>query len=249
VTPATATKEKPFVNSLGMRFVPVEGTDVLFCVHETRWKDYTEYARANPDIDSKWEDQTLDGFRLVDRSEDHPVVNVSWEDAVTFCKWLSEKENKAYRLPTDREWSAAVGLGRKEKWRRDDTPESVDKDQNEFPWGTDWPPPKGAGNYSDESRKAKAPNPNAQYLDGYDDGFPTTAPVMSFKPNEFGLYDLGGNVWEWVDDWWSEAKTQRVLRGGSWAFQFRPRLLSSHRNSSVPDFQDRHQGFRVVLAR
>jgi formylglycine-generating enzyme required for sulfatase activity len=174
-------------------------------------------------------------------------VYVSWEDAKSFCAWLSEKEGKTYRLPTDREWTVAVGLGRKEKWRKGDLPVNVQGDTDEFPWGRQWPPPPGAGNYSDQSRKAKAPQSDAQYLEGYDDGFPTTAPVMSLAPNEFGLYDLGGNVWEWVEDWWNAAKAERVLRGGGCNNFARGDLLSSHRNLTTAGNRSNGSGFRVVL--
>ena len=247
--PELATKGKSFVNSLGMKFVPVPGTDVLFCIHETRWKDYAEYARENPGVDPKWMNQIICGFPLAERAEDHPVVNASWEDAKAFCLWLSEKEKKTYRLPTDREWSIAVGLERKEGWRKGDTPESMfmENDRKDFPWGTVWPPPKGSGNYSDQSRKAKAPFPAQTYIEDLDDGFPTTAPVMSFKANDFGLYDMSGNVWEWVEDWWNADKEARVLRGGSWAIGMRGDLLSSHRYHFVPDSRIATQGFRVVL--
>ena len=121
------------------------------------------------------------------------------------------------------------------------------KSQTEFPWGTKWPPPKGSGNFSDQSRKAKAPNGAAQYLDGYDDGYPTTAPVMSFKPNKLGLYDLSGNVWEWCEDWYDNAQKDRVLRGGSWDNYDRGFLLSSYRIHSPPDNRNSHFGFRVVV--
>lgn len=181
-----------------MKFVPVPGTEVLFCIHEVRYKDYATYAAENPDIDDSWKNQRHDNFAITERAKEHLVVNVSWEDAQKFCFWLSQKEARSYRLPTDKEWSIAVGIGRDEEWKSDTTPATVFKSQNEFPWGDQWPPPKGIGNYSDESRKAKAPyapkSPTdyALYLEDYDDGFPTTAPVMSFKPNKLGLYDLEG---------------------------------------------------------
>ena len=245
--PLRATKDEPFENSLGMRFVPVPGTDVLFCIHETRWRDYAAYAEDKPGINAGWRNQTHDGFVIEDSPEEHPVVYVSWEDAKAFCEWLSEKEGKTYRLPTDREWSIAAGIGREERWWSDTTPETVNKPEDIFPWGKDWPPPEGAGNYSDESRREKAPRGRAGYLDGYDDGYPTTAPVMRFAPNEHGLYDMGGNVWEWVEDWWNDSKEHRVLRGGSWFDGVRGNLPSSHRSPFAPDDRDRIRGFRVVL--
>ena len=108
--------------------------------------------------------------------------------------------------------------------------------------------PKGAGNFSDVSRHAKPPGDNKLWLDGYDDTFPATAPVMSFEPNKVGLYDPGGNVWEWVENWYDIAKKTHVLRCGSWTYCERGDLLSSNRNRNAPDNQIlSSSGFRVVL--
>jgi len=249
-TPASATKDKPFENSLGMKFVPVPGTDVLFCIHEVRWKDYAAYAKANPEIAPDWKNQTHDGFVIREKAEDHPVVYVSWEDANAFCAWLSQeekKEGRVYRLPTDHEWSLAVGIGKKEDDKT--SPEEKDgKIAGEYPWGSAWPPPQGAGNYSDQSRKEKAPRSGAPYLDGYDDTFPTTAPAMNFKPNQFGIYDLGGNVWEWVEDKLSPTDERRVLRGGSWRNDSGIPLRSSSRGRDRPTYRFSINGFRCVVS-
>jgi len=240
-----------FTNTLGMKFVLVKGIDVMFCVHEVRYKDYAAYAAESQGVDSGWKDQTFDGFAITERNADHPVVNVSWEDAQKFCAWLSQKEGKTYRLPTDEEWSIAVGLGRAEKRPKGTTPAMLSQKENtEFPWGGDFPPrtKDQAGNYSDESRKAKAPRADEQYLENYDDGHPTTAPVMSYKPNKLGLYDLGGNVWEWCEDWYDNAKIDRVFRGGSWNHDDRGPLLSSSRGRRLPGHRNDHYGgFRLVL--
>jgi serine/threonine protein kinase/formylglycine-generating enzyme required for sulfatase activity len=245
---ASTTKDAPFENSLGMKFVPVPATDVLFCIHETRYRDYAEYAKtAKEGVDGGWKTQTNDGFEIKNNAGENPVVNVNWDDAVAFCKWLSEKEGLTYRLPTDREWSLAVGIGSEENWKSDTTPATVFKVPDEYPWGKEWPPPRGAGNYSDESRRAKAPRAGAMYLDGYDDEFPTTAPVMSFEANKLGLFDLGGNGWEWCEDWISAEQKERVLRGASWSGSERSSLLSSFRGHSAPGIRDRYNGFRVVL--
>lgn len=246
--PSRATKDSHFVNTLGMRFVPVPDTDSLFCIHEVRYKDYATYALDAQSVDGSWKDQSADGYNPTDRSEDHPVVRVSWEDAQKFCSWLSNKEGKTYRLPTDREWSIAVGIGREEDWKEDTTPATVFKPQDAFPWGKGWPPPKGAGNYSDESRRAKTINAPTQYLNGYDDGYPTTAPVMQFKPNKLGIYDMGGNVWEWVEDWHSVERKEHGLRGGSWRHYEQGYLLSSSRNRNTPTYRFYNSGFRVVLS-
>jgi formylglycine-generating enzyme required for sulfatase activity len=178
------------------------------------------------------------------------VVGVSWADAQAFCVWLSKKEGKTYRLPTDEEWSIAAGLGQAEKRTKDTTPAMLtNKESTEFPWGGDFPPKSNdmAGNYSDESRKAKAHKDVAKYLEGYDDGYPTTAPVMSFKPNKLGLYDLGGNLWEWCEDWYDHAQQERVLRGGCWTTPERILMLSSVRHHNPPTNRSYGNGFRVVL--
>ncbi len=230
-----------------MKFVPVPGTEVLFCIHETRYRDYAAYAAENSGVDGGWKDQSADGFTLTDRAEDHPVVHVDWENAQNFCAWLSKKEGRLYRLPTEQEWSIAVGIGRDGTRNAKISPATASKNQTDFPWGDQWPPPQGAGNYSDQSRQAKAPGGTNQYLDGYDDGFPTTAPVMSFKPNDLGLYDLGGNVWEWCEDWYDDgAKKDHVLRGGGWGGCAHGTLLSAARLRSTPG-SGSVLGFRVVL--
>lgn len=236
-----------FTNSLGMKFIKVPGTEVLFCIHETRYQDYDAYAQENPSIDNRWRNQTHDGYAITERNGEHPVAFVSWEDAQQFCAWLSKKEGRTYRLPTDAEWSIAVGIGREEKRKEGTTPANVYRPLNAYPWGSEWPPPKGAGNYSDEIRKLKAPNSETKYIDGYDDGFPTSAPVMSYKPNKLGLYDMGGNVWEWVEDWYDDTKKERVLRGSSWIGHYREYIRSSYRNQIAPTTRDFHRGFRCVL--
>ncbi|HBJ85564.1 MAG TPA: hypothetical protein DDZ88_17140 [Verrucomicrobiales bacterium] len=250
-TPDTASKDASFTNSLGMKLVPVPGTKVLFCIHEARYQDYAAYAAETPGIDNTWKDQSVRGFVSTENREQHPVMKIGWEDAQKFCAWLSRKEGRTYRLPTDEEWSIAVGLGPEEKQRpQGATPAMLSLKENSlFPWGGVFPPKTGdkAGNYSDASRKARAPDVNTKYLEDYDDGFPTTAPVMSFKPNELGLYDMGGNVWEWCVDWYDATQKERMLRGGSWEDPGREVLLSSNRRRTRPDHRPPSFGFRVVL--
>ncbi|MFN0074839.1 MAG: formylglycine-generating enzyme family protein [Prosthecobacter sp.] len=246
VTPLVVGKE--FTNSLGMKFVPVRGTDVLFCIHETRRQDYAKFSNEVPNVKGDWKTQQADGIPVSDK-DDHPVVSVGYEDARAFCVWLSRKEGNTYRLPTDKEWSIAAGIESKERWTKDSTPESLNgKLENEFPWGSNFPPKTKdrAGNYADTAWKEKFPKET--FVDGYTDGFPTSAPVMSFKPNKHGLYDMGGNVWECVEDWWNAAKIDRAIRGSSWRGRGSRDLQSSNRVLTKPDgrlFDDR--GFRVVL--
>lgn len=107
-----ATKEKPFVNSLGMKFVPVPGTNVLFSIWDTRVQDCRAFIEANPDVDAPY--VYTPKFAL---GENYPALLEEWEQARAFCAWLTQKERKEgkigqdqeYRLPTDKEWSIAVG--------------------------------------------------------------------------------------------------------------------------------------------
>jgi len=254
-------KDHPFENSLGMRFVPVpvaEGKPVLFCVWKTRVKDFAAFANdTHYDATQKmysfgtkgqgdrnvfnWKSP---GFPQTDL---HPVCGVSYVDAVAFCQWLSKKESKHYRLPSDHEWSCAAGIGDKE--RASDGPRGNHRKlAGVYPWGAQWPPPKGAGNYAGEECRG-LPNFPKKYavIDGYRDGFAFTSPVGSFDANALGLYDLGGNLWEWCDDWMDADHRHRVLRGGSWSDVVPECLLSSFRKHDLPDTRGIVYGFRVVL--
>jgi tetratricopeptide (TPR) repeat protein len=241
---ASAAKRR--TNSLGMVFVGVPGADVLFCIWETRVRDYAAYASANSGVDGSWRNP---GFT---QSDEHPVVNVSWDDAQAFCQWLTTKERgegkltsaQSYRLPTDAQWSVAVGLPRESG----STPEDKDgKIKDVYPWGSQWPPPSGAGNYGDET-SGKKYGKDAGIIAGYDDGYVETAPVGSFKPNQFGLYDLGGNVWEFCEDCYLGDQKYRVLRGASWGIADPDFMLSSKRNFNNRVNRNVGRGFRVVLS-
>jgi formylglycine-generating enzyme required for sulfatase activity len=154
----------------------------------------------------KWKpDHSSGRFGAHDLSVDVlPVVNVTWEQAAEYCNWLSSQEglpaayamrggklaavtplNTGYRLPTEAEWSRAARY--------------PGEGQLRFPWGNALPAPARAGNFADESARSLV----AVVLQGYDDRFPATAPVGSFPPNGLGLFDLGGNVAEWVNDVYS----------------------------------------------
>jgi formylglycine-generating enzyme required for sulfatase activity len=196
-------------------------------------KDYAAYAAANAGVDESWKNFGR-GFKQEDT---HPVVHVSWEDAQAFCEWLTKKElaegkikaGQKYRLPTDAEWSVAVGLG-KEKGNTPEEKQSGIKDV--YPWGKEWPPPKEAGNYY-KSLKA--------------DKFDYTSPVGSFAANQHGLHDMGGNVYEWCEDKYSPTRTYRVLRGASWGLNVPDFLLSSNRGVITPGGRLSGVGFRCVL--
>ena len=231
-TQSIAIPQASHEKHLGMKFVRVPGTDVLFSVWDTRVKDFAAFVEAtNYDAGTEWKSP---GFSQTSKD---PVVYVSWDDAKAFCKWLTVKErgqgniaaSQEYRLPTDAEWSVAVGLPPESG----NTPEEKDlRVKGVYPWGQQWPPPKGAGNYS--------PSWNV-------DSYEKTSPVGSFAANRFGLYDMGGNVWQWCEDLYSTEESTRVLRGGNWCFPSEELLLSSHRLARYPGARASFFGFRSVL--
>ena len=177
-----------------------------------------------------------------EQTDEHPVVNVSWNDAVAFCKWLSKKESKTYRLPTEAEWEYACRAGTTTRYYSGDDPETLVK----------------VGNVADAA--AKAQFPDWTWTIKANDGYVFTAPVGKFKPNAFGLYDMHGNAWQWCADWYGAeyyAKSPaddpagpasgnvRVLRGGSWLFgTYNSR--SAIRFRFAPGDQDSSSGFRVA---
>lgn len=218
-----------FTNSLGMPFVKVPGTRVQFCIWDTRVQDYEKFVKAAGAV---WLGPESG------QGPTHPAVNVCWNDAKKFCQWLTDQERKAgrigpqqsYRLPTDAEWSVAVGLTEP----AGGTPE--DKDgaiTNVYPWGAQWPPPNGAGNYAGSLKT---------------DRFRETSPVGSFKANQFGLHDMGGNVSQWCEDWYEAGQRNRVIRGSDWVRDSRSSLGSSRRGWLKPGDQALAVGFRCVLA-
>lgn len=138
--------------------------------------------------------------------ENHPVVNISWNEAAIYCNWLSSQEgfidfyqivdgnviginydSNGYRLPTESEWSWTA---------RSEAKKNV---YLKYPWGNSMPIPKSFANFADESSKSKL----SFYIPNYFDSFAKTAPVGSFTSNKKGIFDLGGNVSEYVNDFYS----------------------------------------------
>lgn len=220
-------------NSLGMRMAPFG--DIFVCAWETRVQDFEAFERdSSYRAGMAWKNP---GFK---QSATHPVVQVSYDDAQAFCNWLTAKERKEgileqdqiYRLPTDSEWSRMASLENESGT----TPlERSGRIRRVYPWGTDWPPPPGVGNYA----------ASVSF-----DQFEGTAPVASFRPNVLGIFDLGGNVWEWCQDSADGGgSSSRVLRGGSWFGYVPGTLLSSFRLTLLGSERRADNGFRVVLAR
>jgi formylglycine-generating enzyme required for sulfatase activity len=150
-----------------------------------------------------------------EQTDEHPVLNVSWNDAVAFCKWLSRKEGNTYRLPTEAEWEYACRAGTTTRYYSGDDPETLAE----------------VGNVADATAKAKFPA--WKHTIKANDGYVFTAPVGKFKPNAFGLYDMHGNALQWCADWHGkeyyttspvddptgpDSGNVRVLRGGSWFY-------------------------------
>ena len=245
----TAVFGRSWQNGIGMKFVPI-GQDLLVSIWETRLRDYDLFIK-----ESQHRAPPVPGFT---QTPDHPVVLVTRDDAVAFCDWLTQRERRAgaeriaasqlYRLPTDVEWSQMVGLdenlGISPSWR-DARKERV------FPWGIEWPPPRKVGNFADASAAPEPGMAGGRTIPGYDDGFAQTAPVGSFSPNSRGIFDLSGNVYEWVADTYSKGDSNRlgVLRGGSWNTYQAENLYSGSRNPQPPDSAADTYGFRVVLAK
>ncbi len=235
-------------NGISMRFAPV-GQDLMACVWETRVGDYARFVKESGHAAAR--------EPFFQQENNHPVVNVSRDDAQAFCAWLTQRERKderiaqahVYRLPTDLEWSAMCGLEEEEGispgWRDS-------RKQKVFPWGVSWPETGGkAGNFADMTLSRTPGVALDRTIPNYDDGFAFTAPVGSFPPNEFGLYDLSGNVQEWVDDEYSKigSNVLGVLRGGGWNIYQIENLYTGSRNGMPPATQDSMYGFRVVLAK
>ena len=164
-----------------------------------------------------------------------PVTDVLWEDCQEFIKKLNVKMNGGYRLPTEAEWEYACRAGTKTAYSFGDNITPKDANYNLKPKDED------DLMYQLQSGKIKP------------------VAVGSYKPNNFGLYDMHGNVWEWVEDWYSAypegsvtdpkgptAGSKRVLRGGS-CFPYAGLLpRSAYRLVNSPNFQDYLSGFRLV---
>jgi len=177
------------------------------------------------------------------QTDEHPVVNVTWNDADAFCRWLGRRSKKTVRLPTEAEWEYACRAGSATRFYSGEAPETLAK----------------VGNVADRTAKKKFPD--WQTTIAVEDGYVFTAPVGQFRANRFGLHDMHGNVWEWCRDWLgpygnlsakdpvrdSEDKGVRVMRGGSWGKRIPQICSTARRFSGAPPSRDMDVGFRVAL--
>jgi formylglycine-generating enzyme required for sulfatase activity len=166
------------------------------------------------------------------QTDNHPVGNVSWNDAVKFCEWLSKKSGKSVRLPTEAEWEYACRAGTTTVFFTGDESASL----------------KGYANVPDEALRTKlSRSADAKVWFPFDDGYPFTAPVGRFKPNPWGLYDMTGNVFQWCGDKspGGDAK-QRVFRGGSYNLNVQSCRCAS-RGFGKPESRYSYTGFRVAV--
>jgi formylglycine-generating enzyme required for sulfatase activity len=208
--------------------------DFWIGVHEVTQGQYEKVMGKNPSFFSA---KGVGKERVKDRDTvDHPVERVSWTDAVEFCKKLSAKESKTYRLPTEAEWEYACRAGT----------------STVFHYGGNFNSNLGNINglsYSSYGKEESGPFHRC------------TNKVGEYKPNAFGLFDMHGNVQEWCADWYGSNYYQsspkldphgpadgkeRVLRGGAWPSSAKA-CRGAARNHLPPDDRTYTTGFRVVL--
>jgi formylglycine-generating enzyme required for sulfatase activity len=178
------------------------------------------------------------------QDDNHPVVNVSWNDAQAFCEWMSRKTQRYCSLPREAEWEYSCRADSTTRYFSGDDPATL----------------KGFANVGDQALKAKRITARDAFAYfPFDDGYPFTSPVGTFKANPYLLEDICGNVWQWCRDWYGEgyyadcpkidpegpeAGKLKVLRGGSWVDE--PGLCrAAARGAYEPSFRGFNVGFRV----
>ena len=213
----------------GMEFVWVQALGLWVGKYEVT---NGEYRKKEPAHNSK----EFDGHSL--NGDRQPVVYVNSDDAKAYAVWLMERDRASgqlpsayrYRLPSEKEWLMFAQCG----------------DGRESPWGNSWPPRMGqAGNYSDSSSACR------RKIDGYRDGHAVTCDVEDSWRNPWGLYGVGGNVWECCakGSLGSLGSSFGAWRGASWGNYYQGRLCCTYRSTRNVSYRDLYYGFRLVLSR
>lgn len=233
--------------------------DRLFYLAEREVTNAQFRAFASGHDSGDFQDQDLN-------EDDQPVVNVSWDEAASYCNWLSGQEDltpfydiefgkvigtspsaTGYRLPSEAEWAWAA-----RRQASSDVGRTLSK-QLKFPWGEALPPPERFANYADRA----AGNLVGRTIFGYNDNHGVSAPVGTFAANSHGLHDMGGNVAEWVHDHYEIPKQTnvtdhlgppkgeyRVIKGASWMHGTITELRLSFRDYGIEGRDD--LGFRIA---
>ncbi|NQT12573.1 MAG: SUMF1/EgtB/PvdO family nonheme iron enzyme, partial [Planctomycetes bacterium] len=232
----TVAQFREFVNTTDYRTDAERGEEGQVFDPRTKASPQTGPA-GRPDV--YWRNP---GYRTGD---DNPVARVSWADSYAFCQWLGEKEGQTYRLPTEAEWEYSCRAGTTTTWASGDEVSSL----------------QGFANLCDASVQ-----PNhfdwADQAVPWDDGYPFTAPVGSYRPNAFGLHDMNGNVWELCHDWFAPQThrlvsasdpmgpatgSERSWRGGGWNTP--PKMCRYvARTRHTPNWASNTAGFRVACS-
>src|SRR3954451_13698833 len=185
-------------------------------------------------------------FAGFSQTDDHPVVNVTWNDVNAFTHWLAKRTKRIVRLPTEAEWEYGCRAGSVTAYYSGNDAETVIK----------------VGNVADGTAKKKFQDWDSTIA--AEDGYAFTAPVGQFRANRFGLHDMHGNVWEWCQDWYGpygdlsakdpvredyikDQKNYRVMRGGGFGKRT-PRICSPPRRvGGAPTSRDIDLGFRISV--
>ncbi len=230
-TEVTVAQFRTFVDTTGYH------TDAEKQGHTIVYDNYS--GRLTERKDLNWE-MNYEGRKAEDND---PVVHVSWNDAHSYVRWLSLETGKPYRLPSEAEFEYAVRGGKTTRY-----------------WWGDGRPTRTVENLTGEGDVSKGRRQWETYFEDYDDKYWGPAPVASFVPNPFGLYDIGGNVAEWIMDCWHETYLRgpvngsawvnpgcklRVVRGAYWASS-PDQARSAFRLSARPDRRDARIGFRIA---
>jgi formylglycine-generating enzyme required for sulfatase activity len=222
-------KEEALSVSIGqeqqLHFTWVKALELWFGTFEVSNFQYQQY---KPEHDSLFRE----GFAL--NGPNQPVVSVSWKQAHSFCSWMTKKYGHilppdfVFRLPTNAEWITCAKSGQ----------------ERIYPWGNDLPPTYG--NFSDLTAKDNLSAWSG--LNNYKDDYVVSCSIQESGLNEWGIYGMSGNVWEWCEDWFDSTRKTRIRQGGSWDFDGPEMLKIATYGFDTPNTRDDTVGFRAVAA-